>query len=348
MPHGLVAATEAGPAGPLILRLCDAFGKRYTGVMPDTRYRWRLLRAGTLRLDGGSMFGLIPRVVWSKAVVPDDRHRIEVAHNCLLLEAPGGGRVLVEAGSGDKLDAKMRAIFALGDRTVVDAVGEVAPVGDVRHVVVSHLHFDHAGGLTRRSRAGEAPHWIDPATGLGVMRSFGDAEIIVQAREWRDAVAGNSLMTRTYLRDNLEPLHGHVRTVESPPPFPAGRVPGRDEAPATDVVARMTEVLPGIFVFLVPGHTWGQQAVLFTDDRGRTVVFTPDVLPTRHHVGAAYSLAYDVEPYTTMVTKRWLLEAAARHDWLLVLDHEPGNPCARVRPDGGGWFVLEPGECPGA
>jgi len=119
--------------------------------MPDTRYRWTLLRAGTLKLDGGSMFGLIPRVVWSKAVVPDDRHRITVAHNCLLLESPGGGRVLVEAGSGDKLDAKMRAILDLGDRTVVDAVEEVAPVSDVRHVVVSHLHFDHAGGLTRRS-----------------------------------------------------------------------------------------------------------------------------------------------------------------------------------------------------
>ena len=316
--------------------------------MADTRYRWTLLRAGTLKLDGGSMFGLIPRVVWSKAVVPDDRHRITVAHNCLLLEGPDGGLVLVEAGSGDKLDERMRAIFDLGDRTVVDAVEEVAAVGDVRHVLVSHLHFDHAGGLTRRPRLGERPDWKDPATGLEVVRSFGDAEIIVQAREWHDAVAGNSLMTRTYLRENLEPIAGRVRLVESPAPFPAGHVPGRDEVPAADVETRMTEVLPGLFVFLVPGHTWGQQAVLFTDEGGRTVVFVPDVLPTLNHAGAAYSLAYDVEPYVTMVTKRWLLAAAARHDWLLVLDHEPENPCVRVRADGHGWYGLIPEEPPAA
>ena len=104
----------------------------------------------------------------------------------------------------------------------------------------------------------------------------------------------------------------------------------------------MTEVLPGIFVFLVPGHTWGQQAVLFTDDQGRTVVFTPDVMPTVDHLGAAYSLAYDVEPYITMVTKRWFLAAAAKNDWLLVLDHEVKTPIVRVRPDGKGWYLLVP------
>ena len=92
----------------------------------------------------------------------------------------------------------------------------------------------------------------------------------------------------------------------------------------------------------MPGHTWGQQAILFTDERGRTVVFTPDVMPTVNHVGAAYSLAYDVEPYTTMITKRWFLAEAAERDWLLILDHEPGNPCMRVRPDGKGWYVLVP------
>jgi glyoxylase-like metal-dependent hydrolase (beta-lactamase superfamily II) len=101
-------------------------------------------------------------------------------------------------------------------------------------------------------------------------------------------------------------------------------------------------VLPGIRTFLVPGHTWGQQAVLFTDEAGRTVVFTPDLLPTVHHVGAAYSLAYDVEPYTTMLTKRWFLAEAERRDWLLVLDHEPDTPCVRVRADGRGWWRLEP------
>jgi len=83
-------------------------------------------------------------------------------------------------------------------------------------------------------------------------------------------------------------------------------------------------------VFLVPGHTWGQQAVMFTDTQGRTIVFTPDVMPTVNHVGQAYSLGYDVEPYTSMVSRRWFLTEAARRDWVLCLDHEPGHPLQRV------------------
>ncbi|MEI6037823.1 MAG: MBL fold metallo-hydrolase, partial [Planctomycetota bacterium] len=83
--------------------------------MAHTTHTWHLLRAGTLSLDGGSMFGLIPRVVWSKAVAPDALHRITVSHNCLLLAAADGRRILIEAGSGNKLDAKMRGVFALGD-----------------------------------------------------------------------------------------------------------------------------------------------------------------------------------------------------------------------------------------
>ncbi len=305
-------------------------------------YTWRLLQAGMICLDGGSMFGLIPRVVWSKTVSTDSQGRISVGQNCLLLANSAGDHILIEAGSGNKLDAKMRAIFNLGGRTVEEAVGEVAPIKSVTHVLVTHLHFAHAGGLTRLAREGEEPDWIHPTAGLGVVRSFGNAEIIVQHREWRDAVVNNSVMTRTYLLENLDPLREQLRTVDSPLPFPLGHQPSRDDTPASAVDERMTEVLPGIFVFLVPGHTWGQQAVLFTDDQGRTVVFTPDVMPTVDHLGAAYSLAYDVEPYITMVTKRWFLAAAAKNDWLLVLDHEVKTPIVRVRPDGKGWYLLVP------
>lgn len=338
---------------------------------PRTRYRWTILRAGRFLLDGGGMFGVIPRTVWTRFATPDDRNRIELQHNCILLEAvPQGGddappkRYLIEAGTGDKLDAKMTEIFGLDGRTVETAVSEAGATAstpfttdDISATIVSHLHFDHAGGLTRRCREGETPDWeaTKPGAASGdeprVKFTFPNAELIVQKREWVDARNNDAVMTRTYYRDHILPFEDkalatlpdgrpRLRLVESQRPFPLNRKPSRDDRPATGVDERMTEVLPGVKVFLVPGHTWGQQAVLFEDPDGRTVVFTPDVLPTAWHAGQAFSLAYDVEPYTSMITKHWLLAEAADRDWLLVLDHEPGNPCRRVSPNGKGWFDL--------
>src|SRR5829696_248113 len=119
------------------------------------RYRWQALRAGPLKLDGGGMFGLIPRVVWSKAIAPDDKHRITVAHNCLLLtrtdKSGKAHRVLIETGSGDKLDPKMKEIFGLTDYTIVEALRDAGCAPEqIDEAIVSHLHFDHAGGLTRK------------------------------------------------------------------------------------------------------------------------------------------------------------------------------------------------------
>lgn len=322
-----------------------------------TTYSWTLLRAGAFRLDGGSMFGLIPRSVWSRTVPADDRGRIGVQHNCLLLERSGDGPgpkvVLIEVGTGDKLDAKSRDIFAMDGRSILTALHEAnCRVEDVGAVVTTHLHFDHSGGLTRLARAGESADWTGSASSMagsrpdiGVKVTFPNARIFTQRREWEDAVANRSVMTRTYFRDHLEPIKDRVTLLDSPKPFPIGYLPGRDELPPAPVELRMTELpgVPGVFVFLTPGHTWGQQAILFRDSGGETVVFTPDVLPTVHHVGAAYSLGYDVEPYSSMVTRHWFLEAAAARGWLLVLDHEEGDPRQKVRANGKGWFELVPG-----
>ncbi|CAG1011102.1 putative quorum-quenching lactonase YtnP [Phycisphaerales bacterium] len=316
------------------------------------RYDWRLLRAGEFRLDGGSMFGLVPRVVWGRSVPTDDRGRISVHHNCLLLTANDGGgarRIVVETGSGDKADPKSRDIFALGERTIVSALREAGcDPGDINAVFVTHLHFDHSGGLTRLARPGESPEWTGPgwAGEVSVVRTFPNAKVFVQFREWQDALANRSVMTRTYFRDHLEPIKNHLSLIESPPPFPPGYIPARNEQPLSPVALRESAPYPGIGVFLAPGHTWGQQAIKFTDTKGRTVVFTPDVMPTMAHLGAAYSLSYDVEPYTSMVSRGWFLAEAAANDWLLVLDHEPNTPCVRVRANGKGWFelVAEPNE----
>ncbi len=317
------------------------------------------------------MFGLIPRSVWSRTVKTDDRGRIEVQHNSILLErvldtptppdsdhqhAPslGGGAkfALIETGTGDKLDDKSREIFSLEHRDISVALTEVGQrPEDIGAVVVTHLHFDHAGGLTRLARPDESPDWFGPAGGMaghrpdhGVKLTFPYAVIFAQKQEWDDALANKSVMTRTYLRDHILPLQERIFLVDSPPPFAPDFIPGRDDLPFASLPYRETFLpgLPGVSVFRVPGHTWGQQAVKFTDDRGRTVVFTPDVLPTVHHVGAAYSLGYDVEPYTSMISRHWFLHEAAMRDWLLVLDHEPGNPCQHVVPNNKGWFDLVP------
>jgi glyoxylase-like metal-dependent hydrolase (beta-lactamase superfamily II) len=317
--------------------------------MPESvQYRWKLLRAGPLRLDGGSMFGVVPRALWNCTVPCDDQGRIECAHNCLLLDAldtrasrePSGSaarrprtryaslprNVLIDVGSGDKLDAKNRAIFGLSDYSIINAVHDAGSSCDeIDHVIVSHLHFDHAGGLTRAPDA---------------RPTFSNAKIHVQRREWDDANANRSVMTRTYLRENLLNIRDHLHLIDSPPPFSPGHLPQRDELPATSLDERETELLPGIRVFNIPGHTWGQHAIKFTDDRGRTVVFSADLIPTAAHVGAAYNMAYDVEPFISTVTRRWFLKEAAAENWLLVLDHEPHKPLQRVREDGKGWFKL--------
>jgi len=305
------------------------------------------------------MFGLVPRVVWSRTVPPDEKGRIAVQHNCLLLEAAEsreharGGKslprpklALIETGSGDKMDPKSKDIFELENRSILDALHEAdCRPESIDLVTTTHLHFDHAGGLTRLARSGEKPDWTGPGSGgsdHGVKLSFPNAPIVAQAREWSDALANRSVMTRTYFRDHLEPIRERLTLVDSPRPFPPGAILDRDAAPLGSVDLRRTEIAEGIFVFLVPGHTWGQQAITFTDTKGRTVVFTPDVMPTVNHLGAAYSLGYDVEPYTSMLSRRWFLGAAADRNWLLILDHEPGNPCQRVRRNEKGWFDLIP------
>ncbi|MFG0276026.1 MAG: MBL fold metallo-hydrolase [Phycisphaerales bacterium] len=258
-------------------------------------WSWRLLRAGAFMLDGGAMFGLIPRPIWTRAVTPDDKNRIALETNCLLLERDGA-LVVVEAGIGDKLTDKLRGIYNAERRTIADALREIdADPADITHVVLTHLHFDHAGGLTTLEGDRAVP-------------VFPNAEVIVQKQEWHDALANRSTMHSTYLRDHLDPIAERVRTVEGE-----------------------TEALPGLRVRPVPGHTFGQQAVLFDAAGAGTVAFPGDLMPTRHHAPTTWGMAYDVESYTTMVEKARFLADAHANDWTIVLDHDPGEPVMRTQ-----------------
>jgi len=265
-------------------------------------WTWRLLRAGELRLDGGGMFGVVPKSLWARLTEPDDQNRIRLHANCLLLEN-GSDRVLVETGFGDKWSDKERGFYALERRSILDALAEAdVDPGDIDHVVVTHLHFDHAGGLTHLDADGE------PTS------SFPNARVHLQRTEWEDANANKAVMTRTYLKSHLDPVADQVVLHRTSP----------EHGDASE------EILLQLRVRAIPGHTWGQQAVVFRDAAG-TVCFTGDVLPTVHHAAPAFNMGYDVEPYTNMLTKARLLEQAAAEDWRLVLPHEPDHPVVRVK-----------------
>ena len=271
-------------------------------------WQWQLLRAGTLRLDGGGMFGVVPKTIWSKVAPPDDLNRILLQTNCLLLEREGV-RVLIETGFGEKWSDKDRSIYALEKRTVVDALREVnIDTGSIAYVIVTHLHFDHAGAMTANGPDREP------------VPTFANAEVFVQRTEWQDALANKSTMTRTYLRSHLDPIADRVRLIDG-----------------------IAEVLPGIRVEPVPGHTWGQQSIWFHDAQGE-LVFPGDVIPTVNHVGLAYSIGYDMLPYQNMLTKAALLERAARENIRIVIDHEPGDAVVTVAADAEkpGRFRLQP------
>ncbi len=261
-------------------------------------WSWTLLRAGAFMLDGGAMFGIVPKPLWSRLVAPDEKNRIPLNTNCLLLREAGdrGRTVLVETGIGDKFDDKKRAIYAMEERWVADALREqgVAPER-IDAVIVTHLHFDHAGALTRRGPGG-AP-----------VPTFPRATIHTQKQEWEDALANKATMHSTYLRDHLDPVREQVRVFEGE-----------------------GEPIPGVRVAPLPGHTWGQQGVWFEDDKGRTVVFPADLMPTINHVALTHGMAYDVLPYETLVQKGAFLRRAAAAQWLIALDHEPGPALVRA------------------
>lgn len=288
----------------------------------ETRWSWRVLRAGEFWLDGGAMFGIIPRAVWLKWFptsgpgAVDENHRIPLQSNCLLLESHGAAGkqiVVIEVGIGDKFLAKERALYRQEDRAVHDALNEVGcDPKDVSHVICTHLHFDHAGGLTRRRDANAGP---DDAPVL----VFPNAKVVSQKREWDDALANKSTMHKTYLRNHLTP----------------------EIAERMVLVEGEREVLPGITVWPIPGHTWGQQGVRFTDTHGRTVVYVPDVMPTALHAKPTTNMAYDVESYTSMQQRITLLERASDEGWTLVLDHEHGHPVFTVKRDGKGGYAME-------
>lgn len=261
---------------------------------------WEIVSGGRFRLDGGGMFGIIPRALWSRLYPPDEKGRIQLDTNCLLVRT-GDELILVDSGNGPKLSEKERGIFDVDEgNPLLENLARrgVAPEA-VTMVLFTHLHMDHAGGASR-------------VAGDEVVPAFPRARFVVQRQEWEDALHNRSHMRTSYRMENLQPLQdsGRLRLLDGD-----------------------TEVAPGVRVHVTGGHTRAHQCVLLEQD-GEIVLYVADICPTPAHFHPPYNMAYDMEPYETMLAKADLLRRAARDGWILVFDHEPEQKVVRVRQEG--------------
>jgi glyoxylase-like metal-dependent hydrolase (beta-lactamase superfamily II) len=270
-----------------------------------------LLDGGHLWLDGGAMFGIIPKPMWSKLTESDERNRIPLAMTCLLLQS-GGKRVLIETGAGvaSKYSEKEQGFFRFASHWILDSL-QAAGVDreSIDYVIPTHLHFDHAGGGTMPDGRG------------GYMPTFPRARYIVQRGEWEDAVGGHAVMSATYRPENLGPL---------------------EAAGVLSLIDGEAEIVPGVRVVPMPGHTRHLQGVVI--DGGSAKAVQPgDLLPTSAHVGIRFNMAYDLLPYENMRNKERLLNDALRGEWQLLLGQDPREAIWRVESESRGGFVLAAG-----
>lgn len=263
---------------------------------------------GRFRLDGGAMFGVVPKVLWEKCCPADELNRIQLALNCLLIRAHGKN-ILVDTGLGNKLDAKLQDMFAV-DRTppLYDSLKEHRLAAEDIHMVINtHLHFDHAGGNTVQDN------------GRGTVPAFPKAKYFVQQGEYEDAVLPNERTKASYRQENFAPIaHGHQ----------------------WEFLEGDTELLAGLSVMVTHGHTAHHQAVKI-ESEGKVALYLGDLIPTVSHLPLPYIMGYDLYPLQTLETKRKVLDRAFQENWLLVFEHDPKVQMGYVKKDVEGKYYLE-------
>lgn len=267
------------------------------------RIRIHALEAGLQWLDGGAMFGVVPRPLWETRIAPDERNRIPLGLRCLLVEAPGA-LVLVDTGIGNKEEKKFRSIYGVdneGEPTRLEDGIRAAGFrpGDVDIVLSTHLHFDHAGGNTTLRDDGS------------IVPAFPGARYLVQRGEFDFAHSRNERVRASYLQRNIEPVA---------------------RAGLQDFVDGPATVTEGVRVLPTPGHTPHHQSVLI-ESEGQVACFLADVCPTTAHVPLPWIMGYDVEPLVTLESKRGLWTRARQEEWLLVFEHDPRVAWGRLDPD---------------
>jgi len=259
--------------------------------------RVALVQAGTFRSDAGALFGPVPRILWNRLVTDemDADHRLLQALNCLFVETPAG-RVLVETGIGERVTDKVREMRRYEGAPIVTAMAAAGFEPDsVDAVVMSHLHFDHAGGLLLADGS----------------KAFPRAKIVAQRAEWDIALDDNSRIVASYDQPELRLVQEWGS---------AGSVDGE------------TELLPGVTVIPTGGHSKGHQAIVI---RGatQTLAFFGDLGMRPWSANPRWVTAFDDFPLDSVEAKGELFARAAADGWLIALSHEPRTPIGRLTPD---------------
>ncbi len=255
------------------------------------------LRDGFFYLDGGSMFGVVPKTIWEKKAPPDEKNRIKMGLNSLLIKSKDA-LILVETGAGENLEKKFIDFYSIEREP--DLLSSLKAEGfkpeEIDFVVNTHLHFDHCGGNTRKDEEGE------------FIPTYKNAKYIIQKEEWNYALHPSERDKPSYFPERFLPLEkfNQVHLAEG------------DE-----------EIVPGVEVVLTPGHTASHQC-LKVSSKGKTLFFLGDMVPTSAHVGLSYIMSYDLFPLQTLENKKKFFELAIEEDWILSFVHDPHHFFGKV------------------
>jgi glyoxylase-like metal-dependent hydrolase (beta-lactamase superfamily II) len=249
------------------------------------------------RLDGGAMFGVVPKTLWEKRAPADERNRITMAMRPLLVR--GKRLMIIDAGAGEKMDPKLQEIYGFERSETLAASLTAAGVRakDVEIVLASHLHFDHAGGFTTREPSGA----IGPA--------FPNARYVINAGEWEDATHPHERNRASYFAENYVPLR---------------------DAGVVDFMDGDGEVMPGVRVRRTGGHTRCHQ-IVYLESGGRTAVFAADLMPTTAHVDVPWIMGYDLYPMETLEFKRAFVRDAIEREYVIFFEHDPRTAAGYIR-----------------
>jgi len=262
------------------------------------KFKITALDFGSFKLDGGAMFGVVPKVLWERVHPADEKNRIDMALRCLLIEVDDR-KILVDTGFGAGRAEKFKRIYGYqGSENYLDDVLSIHGHArdQITDVILTHLHFDHVGGATQGKGSEPRP-------------AFPQATYYIQRRQLDHARSGFERDRASFFPEDFEPLI---------------------EAGVVKLVDGAWELLPGLSMFTCDGHTPSQQLVRI-EDRGDTLIYAADLIPFASHFSLPWIMAYDLEPVKTLVEKRKLLKEAAERGWTFFFEHDPGTVTARVR-----------------